>query len=215
MPTIIDGYNLLHVSHIFGRGRDAGSLERSRLALLDFLVSALGPDEASQTSIVFDAKDAPPGLPRQERYFGLTVHYASQFEDADAMIEELIRSHDSPRTLTVVSGDHRIQRAARRRKAVAIDSDLWFNELSSRSREKRPDGKPEIRQTDQEIQNWVDEFGDAESIITGSDGVFPAGDPSRNQTAHTPDTQIDADVWNPFPPGYGEDLLEDDDFLQE
>ena len=33
-------------------------------------------------------------------------------------IEELIRKESAPRRLTVVSSDHRVQRAARRRKAM-------------------------------------------------------------------------------------------------
>ena len=41
---------------------------------------------------------------------GITVHFARD-SDADAMIEDLIAAHHTPRTLTVVSSDHRIQRA--------------------------------------------------------------------------------------------------------
>ena len=37
MALLIDGYNLLHASGILGRGVGPGGLERSRLALLNFV----------------------------------------------------------------------------------------------------------------------------------------------------------------------------------
>ena len=70
----------------------------------------------SQTTIVFDAKQAPPGLPHQLDHGGITVIFARGYDDADELIEELIASNSTPRRLTVVSSDHRIQRAARRRR---------------------------------------------------------------------------------------------------
>jgi len=210
MPTIIDGYNLLHATPIFGRRRAHGSLETSRLALLDFLASSMEVEEVQQTAVVFDASDAPSGLPREEKYRGLTVHYASAYQDADTMIEELIRAHDAPRTLTIVSSDHQVQRAARRRKATAVDSDIWFNQLNNRPREKQPDRKPTTSQSEQDVQNWLEEFRDAESIASEIE--------QQSKPIDLPEKQIDpvqeteADAWNPFPPGYGEDLLDDEDF---
>src|SRR5262245_37959795 len=131
MPTsiLIDGYNLLHVTGIFGRGVGPGTLHRSRTALLNVLAESIAPEEVAHTTIVFDSAEAPPGLPRQINHRGMTVHFASSYADADELIEELIQTHHSPRTLTVVSSDHRIQRAARRRKATPIDSDRWYAEL--------------------------------------------------------------------------------------
>jgi len=209
MPTIIDGYNLLHATYVSGRGRGRGSLETSRLALLDFLASSLEADELQQTAVVFDASDAPSGLPREEKYRGLTVHYASAYEDADAMIEELIRSHDAPRTLTVVSSDHRVQRAARRRKAVAVDSDVWFNQLGNRPRDKGTETKPTVSQSDRDVQHWLDEFRDADSIASEIEKQTGPIDAPEKRSAPSQETEGEVDVWNPFPPGYGEDLLED------
>ncbi len=75
---------------------------------------------------MFDAADAPPGLPRTLEHRGLTVRFAAKSGSADELIEELIRADSAPRRLMVVSSDHRLQRAARRRKATAIDSDVWY-----------------------------------------------------------------------------------------
>ena len=84
----------------------------------DFLPSAIEPKELPETTIVFDAAEAPPGLPRVVTHEGMTVRYASDYDDADALIEELIAGDHVPRSLMVVSSDHRLQRAARRRRAA-------------------------------------------------------------------------------------------------
>ena len=64
MTLIIDGYNLLHASGILGRGIGPGSLERSHGALLNFLAESLDASQLERTIVVFDARQAPPGLRR-------------------------------------------------------------------------------------------------------------------------------------------------------
>src|SRR5262249_25842003 len=129
MTLVIDGYNLLHASGILGRGIGPGSLERSRNALLNFLVESLSERELAATTVVFDAREAPPGLPRVMQHRGITVRYADRGSDADQVVEELILADTSPRKLIVVSSDHRLHRAARKRRAKAIDSDIWYAEV--------------------------------------------------------------------------------------
>ena len=129
MSLVIDGYNLMYVAGILGRGTGPGSLQRSRLALLNFLAASLDPRELPHTTVVFDSHDAPWGLPRSLQHRGITVRFAAQYEEADDLIEELIGTDSAPRRLVVVSSDHRIQRAARRRRAKAADSDVWYAEL--------------------------------------------------------------------------------------
>jgi len=136
MSLLIDGYNLLNAVGIVGRGVGRSSLERSRRALLNFLAESLDAAEAARTTVVFDASEAPRGLPRVVEHGGLTVRFAAGYADADSLIEELIRADTAPRRLTVVSSDHRLQRAARRRKARAVDSDVWFGEVARRRRDR-------------------------------------------------------------------------------
>ena len=163
MAMIIDGYNLLHEAGIFGRNLGPRGLERSRRGLLNFLVSSLGPRRLRQTVVVFDAHDPPVGLPRTVDYQGLTVKYAQDYENADALIEELIFQHSAPRTLTVVSSDHRVQRAARRRKAKPIDSRQWYVHCLRERREKgvteQAPAKPQGDLSEAEVQFWLNEFG--------------------------------------------------------
>jgi predicted RNA-binding protein with PIN domain len=132
MPLLIDGYNLIFCAGIAGQGHGIGSLERSRLGALRFLAQSLDAAQRAATVIVFDAREAPPGLPKTSQYHGITVRFAARNQEADELLEELIQAETSPRQLTVVSSDHRVQRAARRRRARAVDSEVWHDELLRR-----------------------------------------------------------------------------------
>lgn len=185
MALLIDGYNLLHVSDVFAGEGPGTELHRARIALLDFLATSIEPRERNQTTIVFDAAGAPPGLPRTMSHEGMTVHFARRHSDADEMIEELLETYAAPRELVVVSSDHRVQRAARRVGATFVDSELWFAELRA-ARTKRPEtdtsrADPDDKTTPDDVDYWVGEFADA-----------PPDEP----------------LSNPFPPGYADDVTE-------
>jgi predicted RNA-binding protein with PIN domain len=164
MPLLIDGYNVLNVVGILGRGRGPGSLERARLALLNFLAESLDPGEVPRTTVVFDARQSPPGLPRQSLHRGITVRFAPADQEADAVIEELIRADSAPRRLTVVSSDRAVQRAARRRRARAVASDSWYAEVIRSRRERQqasaetPD-RPALPLLPEDVEYWVRQFG--------------------------------------------------------
>lgn len=195
MPLIIDGYNLLYAAGVVGHGKRGGSLQRSREALLRLLASSIDDADRPRTTIVFDAAEAPPGLPRVTRFAEMTVRYAANYADADALIEELIRAESAPRSLLVVSSDHRVQRAARRRRARAIDSDLWYADIvRKRARQRRATprpAKPSGRLSEAEVAYWLQELG----LDQPPDGPTAAPPPESRS-------------WDsPFPPGYGEDLL--------
>lgn len=185
MAFLIDGYNLLHVTDIFGAAGPGTDLHRTRLALLNFLATSLNKRELRQTTIVFDAAGAPPGLPRTISHQGMTIHFAQRHSDADEMIEELLEQHRSPKSLVVVSSDHRVQRAARQRGATFVDSAEWYSERRAAIRESknaRSSAKPEGTLTPDELNYWLGQFGEAPTIEDSS---------------------------GPFPPGYGDDIQED------
>ncbi len=193
MSLLIDGYNLLHVSGILGRGPAAKSFQASRLALLNFLAESLGAQEAAKTTVVFDASQAPRGLPDSLVHRGIRVRFALKYESADDLIEELIRADSSPRRLTVVSSDHRIQRAARRRRAKAVDSQTWYGELLARRRRHEPsapagEARPPLPLLAEDVAYWIRQFG-------GESALLESLEREEREDA------------NPFPPGYGEDLL--------
>ncbi|MFM7071814.1 MAG: NYN domain-containing protein [Planctomycetota bacterium] len=162
MALLIDGYNLLFAAGILGplRGKKGG--ESSREALLDFLVEHLPEREVTRTTIVFDAADAPPGLPRQYSHRGIAVRFAPRNTSADALLEELLVEAADPRRLTVVSSDHRVQRAARQRGAKFVDSDLWQMELrrnAARGAAAAEESKPDHSLSPSEVAAWLREFG--------------------------------------------------------
>lgn len=166
MALLIDGYNLLNASGIFGPAsrRGPGGLERARNAMLNLLAESLPAGELARTAVVFDAAKAPYGLSRSFEHKGLTVHFASRDSDADSLIEELILRDSAPRRLTVVSSDHRLQRAAHRRKAIAIDSDRWLAQMLRERQSRQLAGpsdsvKPEGPLSPGEVEFWLKQFG--------------------------------------------------------
>src|SRR5438477_11517341 len=111
MSYLIDGYNLLHAMGLLGGRVGPTGLEKARLGLMGLLRAVYG-EQAATVTVVFDAAHAPPGTPEAEDYQGIHVRFAVRQEQADDLIEALIHRESSPRQLTVVSDDHRIQRAA-------------------------------------------------------------------------------------------------------
>ena len=195
MSLLIDGYNLLHATDIFGQGGRAGvgGLQRSREALIRFLVASIEPRELPRTTMVFDAAGAPAGLPSRTSHDEMIVLYAVGYPDADSLMEEMIEQTRHARALLVVSSDHRIQRAARRRGARFTDSDLWYAHLCHRRRairqvEMEPPMKPSGPLPVSEVDYWLQEFYmgsddevvqneahvGSESIITDSIPIDPA-----------------------------------------
>ncbi len=165
MPTLIDGYNLVHAAGILSRNIGPGTLQRARDALIGFLTASLSEAERSQTTVVFDAKAAPADLPDEHVSDGIRVVYALGYDTADALIEERIRTDSAPRRLVVVSSDQRIKRAAKRRKATSVDSEPWYEEVRRRRREAaRPqtaiEEKPPAPSTEAEVEFWLREFGE-------------------------------------------------------
>ena len=106
------------------------------------------------------------------------------------MIEELLEQYRAPRSLLVVSSDHRVQRAARHVGASFLDSEEWYSERLAICRERRAAAddaaaKPTGDLTADELNYWLREFG-------GTAGPKKAESDS------------------PFPPGYADDLREDE-----
>jgi hypothetical protein len=94
----------------------------------------------------------------------------------------------------VVSSDREIQRAARRRRAKAVASDAWYAELIRQRRERteaadQPPDQPPVPLLAEDVEYWIRQFGGQQLLTEWGEG--PPGD----------------EPLNPFPPGYGEDLL--------
>jgi hypothetical protein len=128
---IIDGYNLLHAEGLGRRRYAAGELERARNRLCLKIAQGLDDAAARATVVVFDSSQAEPNDSRQQAAQRMTILFSSEGRDADAEIEHLLESHSSPKQVLVVSSDHRLHKAARRRKARCIDSEEFLRLLES------------------------------------------------------------------------------------
>jgi predicted RNA-binding protein with PIN domain len=218
MDILIDGYNLLNAANIVARGPGPYTLAKSRRSLLEHLVRLLSAEERSRTTVVFDGREAPAGLERHYTFQQMTVHFSARRTEADDLLEQLIQRHHAPRRLVVVSSDHRVQRAARRRQARAIDSELWHRQRVAKwpgTVPHRPshDAKPVPTQlSEDEVAMWLDEFGSLGKADPAGNRQQPTEQVGSDPSAVAPDRPEDQDVPtidHPFPQGYGEDLLDE------
>lgn len=230
MRLLIDGYNLLHATDLFGSGALEGTLRGSRDALLEHLARSLPEKLRKHTVIVFDATDAPPGLADWVEHEGMRIRFARGYADADALLEEILSKARGTKHLTVVSGDHRVQRAARSRGARPVDSESWFRTLRIST---RPAGEAKPTQAVGGTEHWVSEFSDPDALKAIEQEALSAPPPKPLPTSQ--DAAADnkpvkkrakkrrgeprrADskgefgegVFDPFPPGYADDLLRGD-----
>jgi predicted RNA-binding protein with PIN domain len=113
---------------------------------------------------VFDAAGAPAGARAEDDYKGIRVRFAVGHQEADDLIEDLISHAAAPRQLIVVSDDHRLQQAARRRQCVALSCDAYLEWLERsrrqhRSRRTESPAKPE-KLSPEEAARWLQVFAD-------------------------------------------------------
>ncbi len=171
LRILIDGYNLMYAVGALGERRGPDAFRRKRTRFLNDLAARLGADRAAETTIVFDAASAPEHLPQEQFHNGLSVVYAIGHDSADACIERIISAHSTPKQLTVVSTDHRIRLAAKRRRAAALTADEFWSRLDDdlklvQRRLAAPiaDNLPERPEfsTPEETRRWLAAFADVE-----------------------------------------------------
>ena len=126
---LIDGYNITQPIAPT-RNPDPRWLERDRNVLLRELTNQLSEPVRRKTCVVFDAANPPRDRPSEFVHHGMSVRFAVDYLSADDLLEEMIRAHHTPKRLMVVSSDHRIQIAARRRGAAHFDSEPWMDDLT-------------------------------------------------------------------------------------
>ena len=226
MDTIIDGYNLIFQCGLQTTSTASDMLHQSRSRLLHEIASFAGVGFAKRTTIVFDAAHRPrQAKTNRYRIKNVLVLYADQFDDADTMIEYLISKHATPKKLTVVSSDHRLHKSALRRRATPIDSEIWYDRLlagkfmskTESVKLPQPDGLSDVDWHDELKLNAVDlKEIEAEIAAEQSDNAVERSTELEREDLGQRDDRIEdvaplsGEVGNPFPPGYGEDLLEEE-----
>jgi predicted RNA-binding protein with PIN domain len=160
MPFLIDGYNLLFTLGFSSRHWGAHALEKSREDLLEWLETAL-QEQAPSITVVFDGREEFRSRSASSRPSGLEVRFSTG-QLADDAIEGLIRQAPNPRGLTVISSDHRIQTAARRRGCMAWDSAEFIDWVLERGAPAPPKPTPTPAKPDcsaEDTAHWLREFG--------------------------------------------------------
>jgi predicted RNA-binding protein with PIN domain len=135
---IIDGYNLMHAAGIARRSYAHGDLARCRRRLNQLLVAHLDEDVLARATIVYDAFDSPSNANRHVQHAGLAVTFAPKGDDADSEIERLLNGHSAPRQVIVVSSDHRLHKAAKRRRARCVDSEEFLAAFETEATVRTP-----------------------------------------------------------------------------
>jgi uncharacterized protein len=186
--VLIDGYNVLHAAGLARRSYGPGEFERTRHRLLKLLAGQLFPRERQRTTVVFDAPEQSLGPSPPTVIHGIRVIYAGGEGDADAVIERLIASNSAPRRLHVISSDHRIQRAARRRRSKFFDSDQFLDRIlrrrgpAERARQAEPLEKQQGLTAPGEVEAWMKAFGDVGPIADEPSPQPREGEPRKRRS---------------------------------
>lgn len=159
MAYLIDGYNLLHATGVFGVRAGPKGLERARGQLLRLL--RRGHKRDDDVTVVFDAARAGRTGDAVRDFDGIRVWFAVGHGQADDLIEQLIRTSAIPKQLVVVSDDRRIQRAARARRCIVRGCLDYLDELA-RQRGRHSALQPKKHDKDAvplETEHWLSAFG--------------------------------------------------------
>lgn len=130
---IIDGYNLMGALGLLAGKLPANGLQEGRQYLLDFLADSF-QDNAYTVLVIFDAAHPPRRYSAEQEHRGIQVRFAKGQPEADDLIEDLIKAHPQPKKVTIVSSDHRLQRAARRREERVLTCEAFLDTLEAGNR---------------------------------------------------------------------------------
>ena len=97
MRYLIDGYNLMYAGGLLGKRLGPDGFRKVRTRFLNDLADALGPLDAHQTTVVFDAVDrARRPRPRSRRTRGSRSSSPSTTRTPTSGSSELIAAHSAP-----------------------------------------------------------------------------------------------------------------------
>ena len=155
MPFLIDGYNLLWAVHKLAD--DSESVTDVQMCRI---VSEYLKQTGESGEIVFDGI-GPPDKSSFDNIENLEVFFTGVNVDADSVIENKIRANTAPRRLIVVSSDRRVRNAARARKATAVKSEKFFEQVGRQLRKKTSSVEPQAKQkglSEGETEQWLKFF---------------------------------------------------------
>jgi len=157
MPVIIDGTNLLWALHDVSDKHGATTEVE-----LCWILARYFQRTGDEGQVIFDGTG-----PRDQSVFDQVSHVQVVFSgfntDADTVMEEKIKANTAPRRLTVVSSDRRLRKAAAARKATALKSERFWEQVHQElQRPKVTKKEPQEKQeglSESETEQWMDLFG--------------------------------------------------------
>ena len=184
---LIDGYNLMHAAGFARERYGPRGLEQQRERFLAWLWKRVPPLQREFTVVVFDAGAADGQYVERATHGELRVLYSPHGVEADDLIEELIALHSAPKRLQVVSSDHRLHKAARKRKATCLDSEAFLSvmgriarETRDRQRELEEQSKP-TGELPEETAEWLRVFAEADEWLAHVEPLSPARFPKKKR----------------------------------
>jgi predicted RNA-binding protein with PIN domain len=153
---IIDGHNLLHTIL-----KTEGDSEVVSDVGLCRIVGNYLRLTGRRGEIIFDGT-GPRDKDIFEKVGDVEVLFAGSRTDADTVIEDKIKANTAPKRLTVVSSDRRLRKAARARKAAAVKSEDFWNNVQKQLSRKRRAREPAAKRrglSEGETEQWLEFFG--------------------------------------------------------
>jgi len=150
MPYIIDGHNLIPK---LGLRLDSFDDEMDLVARLQEFCRI----RRTKVDVYFDG--APAGQSGVRSAGSVTAYFVRQGSTADSAIEVRLEAMGkSAKNWTVVSSDHRVQRAAQSVHASVITSDEFAKQVSAAQTERMTQTKGEANLSSDEVEEWLNVF---------------------------------------------------------
>jgi predicted RNA-binding protein with PIN domain len=155
--TIIDGDNLLWALRQTLEEREITTEIEMCRVLSRYFASTGDPGQ-----VVFDGA-GPADRSEFDTIVNPEIIFAGFSRDADSVIEERLKANTSPRRVTVVSSDRRLRKAAAARKAAAVKSEDFWEQVRRELGRKKPRVKePQAKReglSESETDRWMEAFG--------------------------------------------------------
>ena len=155
MPYLIDGHNLI------GQLRDLTLDDPNDEAKLVIKLRGFAARTRKRLVVVFDS--GLPGGKSPLSNHPVEVVFASSPRNADRILMRRVEETPDPRNWILVSSDHQVQNAARRRGMKVISSTEFAPLLQTPQSNQRakPDDKPltDVYVSPAEVEEWLRLFG--------------------------------------------------------
>jgi len=155
---IIDGYNMIEAAP--GLFKKMPTLESRREHLIKIIQST--PHFRNVKIIVVFDGNSPKGIPKNYQQQNIQIIFSGNQQEADQIIQDMIRLESSGRPLHIISSDREIQNTARDHHAQINSSQEFWKKLRRNPSNKRDsnnsdtENKQELSQ--REVQEWLNIF---------------------------------------------------------